>query len=122
NRIYETKDGKYIVLAGSERKFSENLLRTPNGLDFLDLAAGEPGPSQQPLIAFFTETFNTKTRPEWEAFLEPIALRWGPVRSLKEGFEDPQAQARGMLVRDAHGNPNIGPAIKFQNEPAEPNF
>ncbi|MBV9905435.1 MAG: CoA transferase, partial [Alphaproteobacteria bacterium] len=49
NRIYETKDGKYIVLAGSERKFSENLLRALNRLDFLDLAAGEPGRGQQPL-------------------------------------------------------------------------
>jgi len=122
NRIYETKDGQYIVLAGSERKFSENLLRALNRLDFLDIAAGEPGPSQQPLIDFFTETFKTKTRAEWEVFLEPIDLCWAPVRSLKDGFEDKHSKARGMLLRDAQGNPNIGPAIKFQNEPAQPNF
>ena len=41
-----------------------------------------------PLIEFFTQLFAAKTRAEWEAFLEPIDLCWGTVRSLKEGFED----------------------------------
>ena len=43
NRIYETKDGRFIVLAGSEAKFCENLLRALGRLDFLDIAKGEPG-------------------------------------------------------------------------------
>jgi crotonobetainyl-CoA:carnitine CoA-transferase CaiB-like acyl-CoA transferase len=122
NRIYETRDGQYIVLAGSERKFSENLLKALGRPDFLDLAAGEPGDSQKPLVDYFTATFKTKTRAEWEAFLEPIDLCWGPVRSLRDGFNDPQSAARGMLLRDTAGNPHIGPAIKFQNEPAATHF
>jgi crotonobetainyl-CoA:carnitine CoA-transferase CaiB-like acyl-CoA transferase len=122
NRIYETRDAQYIVLAGSEAKFSENLLRALGRLDFLDIAKGEPGPSQKPLIDFFTETFKSKTRAEWEAFLEPIDLCWAPVRSLKDGFEDANSTARRMLLRDTQGNPHIGPAIKFGNEPAKPDF
>lgn len=122
NRIYETKDGQYIVLAGSERKFSENLLRALGRPDFLELAASEPGKSQTPLIEFFAQTFRTKTRAEWEAFLQPIDLCWAPVRSLKEGFADPQTNARRMLLRDEAGNPHIGPAIKFRNETASPRF
>ncbi len=90
NRIYETKDAQYIVLAGSEAKFSENLLKALGRLDFLDIAKGEPGQAQKPLTDFFTETFKSKTRAEWEAFLEPIDLCWAPVRSLKDGFEDHQ--------------------------------
>ena len=43
NCIYETGDGGFIVLAGSEAKFSENLLKALGRLDFLDLAKGEPG-------------------------------------------------------------------------------
>jgi hypothetical protein len=27
-----------------------------------------------------------------------------------------------MLLRDAQGNPHIGPAIKFENDPAKPAF
>jgi crotonobetainyl-CoA:carnitine CoA-transferase CaiB-like acyl-CoA transferase len=122
NRIYETRDGQYIVLAGSEAKFSENLLRALGRLDFFEIAKGEPGPAQKPLIDFFTETFKSKTRAEWEAFLEPIDLCWAPVRSLKDGFEDENSATRQMLLRDAQGNPHIGPAIKFENEPVKPDF
>ncbi|HTO41696.1 MAG TPA: CoA transferase [Rhizomicrobium sp.] len=122
NRIYETKDGQYIVLAGSEAKFSENLLRALHRLDFLDIAKGEPGETQKPLLDFFTETFKSKTRAEWETFLAPLDLCWAPVRSLKDGFNDPHSAARQMLLRDSRGNPHIGPAIKFENDPAQPGF
>ena len=122
NRIYETKDGQYIVLAGSEAKFCENLLRALGRLDFLELAKGEPGPSQAPLIAYFAETFRQKTRAEWESLLSAIDLCWAVVRNLKDAFEDPHTLARGMLLRDSAGNSHIGPAIKFHNEPARPDL
>ncbi len=93
NRFYETEDGQYVVLAGNERKFCENLLTALGRPDLIDLAAGEPGDSQKPLIDFFTQTFATKTSAEWEAFLEPIDLCWAPVRSLKDGFGDQHSGA-----------------------------
>jgi crotonobetainyl-CoA:carnitine CoA-transferase CaiB-like acyl-CoA transferase len=122
NRIYETGDGGFIVLAGNEAKFCENLMRALGRLDFLAVAKGEPGAAQQPLIEFFSETFKTKTLAEWETFLAPIDLCWAPVRSLKEGFGDANALARAMLIRDESGNPHIGPAIKFRHQPAEPDL
>ncbi|MEI9994870.1 MAG: CoA transferase [Rhizomicrobium sp.] len=122
NRIYETSDGQFIVLAGSEAKFSENLLRALGRLDFLAIAKGEPGPSQAPLIAWFTELFASRTRAEWEAFLAPIDLCWAPVRTLKDALGDANAAARGLLLHDAAGHPHIGPAIKFAAEPAKPGF
>jgi crotonobetainyl-CoA:carnitine CoA-transferase CaiB-like acyl-CoA transferase len=122
NRIYETQDGGFIVLAGNEAKFCENLLRALGRPEFLDLAKGEPSRSQGPLIDYFAATFKAKTRAEWETFLEPLDLCWAPVRSLKDGFGDANAVARAILLRDADGNPHIGPAIKFRNQPAEPKF
>jgi crotonobetainyl-CoA:carnitine CoA-transferase CaiB-like acyl-CoA transferase len=122
NRIYETKDGGFIVLAGSEAKFCENLLKALGRLDFLDIAKGEPGSAQQPLIDFFTTLFSSKSRAEWEAFLDPIDLCWAPVCNLKESFADENSAARAMLLRDEGGNPHIGPAIKFRHQPAEPKF
>ncbi len=44
------------------------------------------------------------------------------MRTLKDAFGDANAAARGLLLRDAHGNPHIGPAIKFAGEPVEPNL
>ena len=122
NRIYETRDGAFVVLAGNEAKFSENLLRALGRLDFLDIAKGEPGPSQRPLIAYFTATFGSRTLAEWETFLAPIDLCWAPVRTLKDGFGDAHAAARAMLLHDEEGNSHIGPAIKFRHEPAQPKF
>ncbi|MBL6852626.1 MAG: CoA transferase [Alphaproteobacteria bacterium] len=122
NRIYETTDGRFVVLAGNERKFCENLLTALGRPDLVDLAAGEPGDSQKPLIDFFTRTFALRTRAEWEIFLEPIDLCWGAVRSLKEGFHDRHSMERGMLLHDRQGNPHIGPAIRFAGDPAQPQF
>ena len=122
NRIYETRDRQYLVLAGNERKFCENLMTALGRPDLIDLAAGEPGDGQKPLIDFFTEAFASKTRVEWEAFLEPIDLCWGAVRSLKDGFQDRHSLERGVLLRDEEGNPHIGPAIRFTDEPAQPQF
>jgi len=122
NRIYETKDGQFLVLAGNEPKFCETLLRALGRLDLLDLAKGEPGPSQAPLTAFLAELFATRTRAEWEAFLSPLDLCWAPVRSLRDAFADDNAAARAMLLRDGDGYPHIGPAIKFASEPARPRF
>ncbi len=122
NRIYETRDGRFLVLAGNERKFCETLLKALGRPDLLDLAAGEPGAAQMPLIDFFAATFQTKTCAEWESILEPLDLCWAPVRTLKDGLTDANAVARGIALCDGQGNPHIGPAIKFANEPAQPDF
>ncbi len=68
NRIYETQDGGFIVLAGSEPKFCENLLRALGRLDFLAIAKGEPGPSQKPLTEFFAALFATRRVPNGKRF------------------------------------------------------
>jgi crotonobetainyl-CoA:carnitine CoA-transferase CaiB-like acyl-CoA transferase len=122
NRLYETKDGGHIALAGNERKFCENLLAALGRPDFVALAAGEPGPAQEPLIAFLVETFRSKTRAEWEALLEKIDLCWAPLCNLKDAFDAANTKARAMVLADAGGNRHIGPAVKFRDEPARPDF
>jgi crotonobetainyl-CoA:carnitine CoA-transferase CaiB-like acyl-CoA transferase len=122
NRLYETKDGGHIALAGNERKFCENLFAALGRADLAALAASEPGPAQQPLIEFLSQVFRARTCAEWEAFLGPLDLCWAPLRNLKEAFDDPHTEARGMAVRDASGNRHIGPAAKFRDEPAEPDL
>jgi crotonobetainyl-CoA:carnitine CoA-transferase CaiB-like acyl-CoA transferase len=122
NRIYETGDRQYIVLGGSEVKFAENLLTALGRLDLLDYARVEPGKGQKPLVDYFIATFRTKTRAEWESFLGKIDVCWAPVRTLKDGFDDPHTVARAMVLEDSSGNRHIGAAIKFRGEPAEPNL
>ncbi len=66
--------------------------------------------------------FATRTLAGWESFLAPLDLCWAPVRTLKDAFDDDNAAARSLLLRDGAGNPHIGPAIKFAQEPAAPRF
>jgi crotonobetainyl-CoA:carnitine CoA-transferase CaiB-like acyl-CoA transferase len=122
NRLYATKDGGTIALAGNEKKFCENLLTALGRPDLIALAAGEPGPSQQPLIEFFAAAFAARTQAEWEAFLAPLDLCWAPLKTLKDAFDAEHTRARAMVLRDDAGNRHIGPAAKFKDEPAEPGF
>jgi crotonobetainyl-CoA:carnitine CoA-transferase CaiB-like acyl-CoA transferase len=122
NRVYETKDGKFLVLGGSEIHFAKNLLEALGRPDLLDLARLEPGPGQDPLKAFFKEAFATRTLAEWEAFLLPIDVCWAPVRSLKDALEDPYAMERGQVLQDAQGHRHLGDPIRFRNENGRENL
>lgn len=118
NCIYETRDGRFIVLGGSEVKFAANLLNALGRPDLIVLAYHEPGPLQEPLKAFLRQTFRSRTCAEWEEFLNGIEVCWAPVRTLKDAFADPHTLERGMKLVDGSGNVHIGVPIKFRNEPA----
>lgn len=118
--LYETLDGKFIILGGSEVKFAENLLTALGRPDLLDYAKIEPGPGQAPLRDYFAETFSSAPLSHWTGFLDGVDCCWTFVRSLKDAFDDPFTRERGMVFTDEHGNRHIGPPIKFQNDPPRP--
>jgi crotonobetainyl-CoA:carnitine CoA-transferase CaiB-like acyl-CoA transferase len=116
-RPYETADGKFLVLGGSELHFAKNLLDALGRPDLLDFAKREPGPGQDPLKAFFEATFASKSLAEWVTFLKDVDLCWAPVRSLKDAMEDPYTIERGMVLTDQDGNQHLGIPIRFKHEP-----
>jgi len=120
-RIYTTKDDQHIVLGGSEVKFAINLLTALGREDLISIARWEPG-AQEELIAFFNETFASKTKDEWISFLSNIDCCWSDVRSLKDAFSDPHTIERGMVLTDETGYRHIGVPMRFMDEPAKPNF
>ncbi len=119
--LYETSDGQYLSFAGPELKFATNLLTALGREDLIEVAKQPPGPDQEPLRAFFSETFRTKTLSEWKTFLDPIDCAWSWVRSLKDAFDDPFTRERQMVFSDAQGHRHVGPPIKFRAEPPQPN-
>lgn len=122
NKVYETKDGKFLVLGGSELHFARNLLDALGRPDLLDYAKAEPGPAQAPLRAFFQETFLTRTLAEWQVFLADVEVCWAPVRSLKDALDEPYAHERGLVLLDAAGERHLGPPIRFKRDPPRPNL
>ena len=115
--IYATKDGRWVVLGGSEHKFVENLLHALGRPDLIPAASGPPGPAHKPAESFLRETFATKTRDEWDAWFAGRDVCFAPVLDLKEALHQPHSIARHMLVRDDEGNLHLGLPIKYRDEP-----
>jgi crotonobetainyl-CoA:carnitine CoA-transferase CaiB-like acyl-CoA transferase len=120
--IYATKDGRHVVLGGSELKFARNLLDALGRPDLIALAAQPPGPVQDPVKAFLAETFRSKTCDEWTAWFEGRDICFAPVLDMKQAFAQPQVAARDMLLHEADGVAHIGTPIKYAEEPGRPNF
>jgi crotonobetainyl-CoA:carnitine CoA-transferase CaiB-like acyl-CoA transferase len=121
-RLYETADGRFVALGGAELKFASNLLSALGRPDLIPLCALAPGPGQDPVRDFLTETFLTKTQPEWVDWMAGKDIAFAPVNSLREGLDDPQTRHREMLVRDARGWEHLGIPIRFSDEPGHPRF
>jgi crotonobetainyl-CoA:carnitine CoA-transferase CaiB-like acyl-CoA transferase len=120
--IYETSDGRFITLGGSEIKFASNLLTALGRKDLIPICEQPPGPAHDPVKKFLCETFLTKSWQEWIDWFEGRDICFAPVKTLREGFDDPHTHARQMLLKDDRGWKHIGIPIKFRNEPGRVDF
>ena len=120
--IYETRDAKYIVLGASELHFAEAVLTKFGRLDLLSLCEPPPGPKQDPVRAFFTESFLAEDQQYWIKWFSDVDAAFAPVNNLREAFDDPQVREREMVIEDPSGNEHIGIPIKFDDEPGTIDF
>jgi len=120
--IYATSDGRHIVLGAQEMKFVRSLLGELNRPDLIELAERGPGAHQQPVIEFLRTLFAQKSQADWIDWFATRALPFAPVQNLQEAMKDPQLVARQMILRDGHGHRHLGVAMKFHDEPAQPNL
>ena len=120
--IYETQDNKYVVLGASEMHFAIEVLNKMERPDLIPLCEPPPGPNQDPVKEFLTETFLSKTQAEWVVWFDGVEAAFAPVNNLREGADDPQIRAREMIIEDEQGREHIGIPIKFKNEPGKVNF
>ena len=120
--IYETRDGDFVVLGAAEIKFATNLLTALGRPELIELCKLPPGRGQDPVREFFRATFRTKTKAEWIEWFKGRDIAFAPVKTLPEMIEDPHFKARGMVLKDERGWDHIGVPIRFQDEPARPNF
>jgi crotonobetainyl-CoA:carnitine CoA-transferase CaiB-like acyl-CoA transferase len=119
-RIYDTRDGRQLVLAGQEAKFVRNLLQALGRPDLEPLCLRGPGPHQQPVMDFLRETFLKRSLSEWMNYLSGLDVCFAPVNTLPEALDHPNLRARAMLLTDEAGRRHIAPAIRFRDEPAQP--
>ena len=116
NGIYETRDGRHVILGGAEVKFATNLLEALGRPDLIALAKEEPGDAQAPLRAFLREVFLTRTEAEWRVFLGGLDVCWAPVNTLKDSLLGEHAAARGV-VAERDGARHVATPMRFRDEP-----
>jgi crotonobetainyl-CoA:carnitine CoA-transferase CaiB-like acyl-CoA transferase len=121
-RVYQTSDGKFVALGGAELKFATNLLSALGRPDLIPLCGLPPGPGQDPVRDFLTEIFLTRTQAEWVAWMEGRDIAFAPVKTLREGLDDPQTRYRQMVTEDKRGWEHLGIPIRFAQEPGEIRF
>ena len=109
--VYDTADGRHVVLGGREIKFATALLTALGRPDLIALAEAEAGEAQAPLIAFLRETFRTRSRDEWDAYMADLDVAYAPVLDFAEAFAQPHIAERGLL-----NGVHIAPAIRFAGE------
>ena len=114
--VYETADGKFVVLGGRETKFVANLLNALGRPDLIPLGSEPPGPAQAPLVRYLEETFRARTRDEWVAWFADKDVAFAPVLDFREALSAPHVAERGIVV-EADGAHHIAPAIRFRSEP-----
>lgn len=113
--VYETLDGKHVVLGAREVKFAKVLLSALDRPDLLPLAEMEAGAPQKALIEFLRSTFATKSRDQWVAWFADKDVAFSPVLDFREALDQGFVRERGLLV-EANGSHQIAPAFRFQSE------
>ena len=113
--VYETADGRHIVLGGREPKFARSLLGALGRPDLIALAEAEAGEAQAPLIAFLRKTFAARSRDEWDKFMADLDVAYAPVLDFAEALAQPH-----VAERDRVRGHQIAPAIHFADDDWSP--
>lgn len=121
-RIYRAGDGKHITVGALEPQFWAELCRALGVPEYAERQFAE-GDEQDAIIAHVQKIFDGRTRDEWMAELEHLDACVGPVRDLREAYQDPQLRARDMVVDVPAGSgtvPGIGNPVRLTGADVPP--
>jgi crotonobetainyl-CoA:carnitine CoA-transferase CaiB-like acyl-CoA transferase len=118
-RVYDTSDGRQLVLAGQEMKFIKNLLGALGRPEMAPLCEW-PGDHQKPVADFLTATFKARPLAHWMEYLATLDICYGPVNTLPEAIADANLVKRGAVVVDGDGSKHFAPVVRFKDEPSTP--
>jgi formyl-CoA transferase/CoA:oxalate CoA-transferase len=114
---FPTLDGNIMVAVGNDglwRRFTSALDLSALGDDPRFASNPDRVSNRAELVAILNETFKTKTTKAWLSILDEAGVPVGPINTVDQAVEDPQVNARDMIVEIEH--PSIGP-LKLLNCP-----
>jgi crotonobetainyl-CoA:carnitine CoA-transferase CaiB-like acyl-CoA transferase len=118
-KVYDTRDGKPLALAGLEPHYARAFLAAVEREDLLEATLGGPGPAQEHVKAELAALFATRDFADWSALLDKLAISWAPVLNMVEAFDHPHVRAREMVLPDGEGGLMLGTPLKFTDEPGQ---
>ncbi|WP_407406992.1 CaiB/BaiF CoA transferase family protein [Peribacillus sp.] len=108
-QVFHASDGELVVAVGNDEQFK----RFMTVLGRPELADHEPFmhnkdrlQNKEELVTIIEALLKSKTKKEWKTQLDIAGIPNGPIQTIAEMFEDPQIQAREMLVEMDH--PKVG--------------
>lgn len=118
--VYKTKDNKFLSVGIIEAKFWVEFCK---GLNREDLITNQftLGEDREKVFKEIQKEFLNKTQKEWMEIFINLDACVMPVKSFKEAIQDPQLQARNMVVNIDHPKlgkiQNIASPIKYSRTP-----
>ena len=101
-RLYDTRDGRQLALAGQEPKFIERVLTALGRTDLIELCTRGPGPHQRPVVEALQAFFKNRSRQESLDWLASLDVCYAPVNTLLEAtLDSPSRVARAAARRRA---------------------
>lgn len=125
-QVFPTSDNDMVVAVGNDNQFSKFVAI----LGMPELATNESYQTnakrvenREELIAIISECMKAKPSKEWQSLLQQAGIPNGPINDMKMLFEDPQVQARNMVVELAHPTAEtvklVGSPLKLSRTPVE---
>ncbi|WP_338662988.1 CaiB/BaiF CoA-transferase family protein [Pararoseomonas sp. SCSIO 73927] len=106
-QVFPTQDGYIVLSVGNDPTFERFCKLTGQEALLADerfaTNAARVG-NRQLVTDTLTPVMQTRTTKDWVAALEAAKIGCGPINTLKDVFEDPQVQARGVVVEMDHAS------------------
>jgi crotonobetainyl-CoA:carnitine CoA-transferase CaiB-like acyl-CoA transferase len=121
-QVYDTRDGRHLVLGAQEIKFVRTLLTKLGRPDLIAPCEQGPGPHQAPVINFLRGVFVEKSLAEWKDWFKGLDVSFAPVNTLREALDDENIRGSGLILTDSDGREFIAPVVRYRDEPAKPSL
>ena len=125
---FKTKDSYIIIAAGNDKLF-ESLCQTLNLNELINSSKFKSNSlrseNMNELKKILEDKLSNKTTNEWVKQFENLKIPCGPIYNIKEAVENPQIEARNMIVKAYHkvigefklaGNPIKMSSYKDENK------
>ncbi|MEJ7931638.1 CaiB/BaiF CoA-transferase family protein [Ramlibacter sp. AN1015] len=123
-QVFRCREGDIIVAIGNDTQYATfcKLIGRPDlASDPRFESPAQRSRNRELLVPQVAEAMLRKTMAEWVALLEPSNVPCGPINDLRQVFEDPQVQHRGLKVTLPHAcgvqSPAVASPIRYSATP-----